>query len=89
MERRCQQYCTKVAAVRLTRTNCSLQEKKVDTLWKYKVLHYLQATNCIKMASIVIPAAYSKEYVQCVESKFLTPSYTNRAMYNVDMVGKI
>ena len=44
---------------------------------------------CIKMANIAIPVLIVKEYVQCVESKFLTPSYTNRAMYDVDMVDKL
>ncbi|KAF3617632.1 Xyloglucan endotransglucosylase/hydrolase 8 [Capsicum annuum] len=43
------------------------------------------SNKCIKMASIVIPVLIVKEYAQCAESKFLTPSYTNRAMYDVDM----
>ncbi|KAH0718085.1 hypothetical protein KY290_014680 [Solanum tuberosum] len=47
------------------------------------------SNKCIKMVNIVIPVLIVKEYVQCVESKFLTPSYTNRAMYDVDMVDEL
>uniref|UniRef100_M0ZPQ4 Cysteine-rich PDZ-binding protein n=1 Tax=Solanum tuberosum TaxID=4113 RepID=M0ZPQ4_SOLTU len=47
------------------------------------------SNKCIKMANIAIPVLIVKEYVQCVESKFLTPSYTNRAMYDVDMVDEL
>ncbi|KAA8520002.1 hypothetical protein F0562_014258 [Nyssa sinensis] len=36
----------------------------------------------IKMLSTVIPVLTLKEYVQCVVNKYLTPSITNKAMYN-------
>ncbi|KAK4347031.1 hypothetical protein RND71_033370 [Anisodus tanguticus] len=47
------------------------------------------SNKCIKMASIVIPVLIVKEYVQCVESKFSTPSHSNRAMYDVAMADNL
>ncbi|KAJ6401869.1 hypothetical protein OIU84_014027 [Salix udensis] len=34
------------------------------------------------MASTVTPVLIQKEFVQCAESKYLTPSFINRAMHN-------
>ncbi|KAL3596232.1 hypothetical protein D5086_007869 [Populus alba] len=36
----------------------------------------------IKMASTVTPVLIPKEFVLCAESKYLTPSFINKAMHN-------
>ncbi|KAH1230895.1 Cysteine-rich PDZ-binding protein [Glycine max] len=38
------------------------------------------SSKCTRMLSTATPVLTLKEFVQCVESKFLIPSFTNKAM---------
>ncbi|KAJ0016783.1 hypothetical protein Pint_10895 [Pistacia integerrima] len=41
------------------------------------------SSKCTRMPSTVIHVLTAKEYVPCVVNKFLTPSFTNKAMYSI------
>ncbi|XP_014618864.1 uncharacterized protein [Glycine max] len=92
MERRGQQYY-RGWWPQDQREQASLQEKQEDLILQVNLLYAdtdgpltetlsapFASSKCTRMLSTATPVLTLKEFVQCVESKFLIPSFTNKAM---------